>query len=85
MSSKQGVLSYRIEGEPTRTDLTGLAGLAPCIDLACGSGLVDSIRRNLSASGEQGWTDSQVVMSLILLNLAGGDCVDDVDRLTCTI
>jgi hypothetical protein len=26
----------------------------------------------------QGWEDSQVVMSLILLNLAGGDCVDDM-------
>lgn len=81
MSSKQGVLSYRIEGEPTRTDLTGLAGLAPHMDLACASGLLESIRRNMNACGEQGWTDAQVVMSLILLNLAGGDCVDDLDQL----
>ena len=28
--------------------------------------------------GGQGWTDSQIVLSLVLLNLAGGDCVDDV-------
>ena len=28
--------------------------------------------------GGQGWTDSQVVLSLVLLNLAGGDCVDDI-------
>jgi hypothetical protein len=26
----------------------------------------------------QGWTDNQIVMSLILLNIAGGDCVDDM-------
>jgi len=29
----------------------------------------------------QGWTDSEVVMSLILLNLAGGECVEDLNRL----
>ena len=26
----------------------------------------------------QGWPDSEVVMSLVLLNLAGGECVDDL-------
>jgi len=29
----------------------------------------------------QGWTDSQVIMSLILLNLSGGDCVEDLNIL----
>jgi hypothetical protein len=81
MSDKQGVLSYRIENEPTSQNLTALAGLAPYMDLACASGLVESIRRNVNACGEQGWTDAQVVMSLILLNLAGGECVDDLDHL----
>ena len=28
--------------------------------------------------GCQGWTDEQTVISLILLNLAGGDSVDDL-------
>jgi hypothetical protein len=79
--SKQGVLSYRIEGDPTRTDLTGVSGLAPFMDLACASGLVESIRRNVNACGDQGWSDAQLVMSLILLNLAGGECVDDLDQL----
>lgn len=81
MSNKQGVLSYRIEGESARADMTGLSGLASFIDLACASDVVDSLRRNLNICGGQGWTDSQVVMSLILLNLAGGDCVDDLDQL----
>jgi hypothetical protein len=31
--------------------------------------------------GGQGWTDAQIVMSLVLLNLVGGGCVDDLDRL----
>ena len=80
--SKQGILSYRIEQESASTNLTGLGGLAPYLDLACASGLVSSIHRNLEIrNGGQGWTDGQIVMSLILLNLAGGDCVDDLDRL----
>ena len=70
---KQGVLSYRIEGEPTSQNLTALSGLAAYLDLAVGSGLVDSLRRNMSVCGEQGWTDDQIVKSLVLLNLAGGD------------
>jgi len=44
------------------------------------SGLTDSIRRHLQvcARQKQGWTDAQIVMPLVLLNVAGGDCVDDL-------
>ena len=28
--------------------------------------------------GTQGWTDEQLIVSLMLLNLAGGECVDDL-------
>ena len=79
--SKQGILSYRVEGEQTSQDLTTLSGLAPYLDLMVGSGLTESIRRNVAVCGEQGWTDHEMVVSLVLLNLAGGDCVDDLDQL----
>jgi len=79
--SKQGVLSYRIESEPTRADLTVVSGLAPYLDLVCASGLVGSIEKNVRASGEQGWRDVQAVKSIVLLNLAGGECVDDLEHL----
>jgi len=52
------------------------------LDLAFASGLVRSIDRHLRIrTGEQGWTDRQIVLSLIALNLAGGDCVDDIEKL----
>lgn len=79
--SKQGILSYRMEGEPTSGGLTGLSGLAPYLDLICASGVIGSIEKNVRAAGEQGWTDAQSIMSLLLLNLAGGDCVDDLEHL----
>ncbi len=76
----QGVLPFRYESEPTASGMTALAGLPPYLELAAVSGLTDSIRRHLRAcSGKtQGWTDAQIVMSLVLLNVAGGDCVDDL-------
>jgi len=34
-------------------------------------------------SGRQGWLDIQMVLAVIFLNLAGGDCVEDLERLEC--
>ncbi len=76
----QGVLPFRYECESTASGMTALAGLPPYLELAMVSGLTDSIRRHLRVCflQEQGWTDSQIVMSLVLLNLAGGNSVDDL-------
>jgi len=49
------------------------------MDLAQVMKVRESIGRHLHVrDGGQGWSDAQVVMSLILLNLAGGECVDDL-------
>ncbi len=76
----QGVLPFRYECEPTGSGMTALAGLPPYLELAVVSGLTDSVRRHLQvcADQDQGWTDTQIVMSLVLLNVAGGNCVDDL-------
>ena len=76
----QGVLPFQYEEEKNNTGMTALAGLPTYLDLAYVMGLSDSIRKHINVRGEssQGWTDIQVVMSLILMNLAGGNCVDDL-------
>ena len=62
--------------------MTALAGLPLFLDLAWVTGLVESIRRHLKLrEGQQGWTDAQMVMALILLNLAGGEHVSDLEVL----
>ena len=58
-----------------------MSGLAPYVELIVACGVVESVCRNVRVCGEQGWTDHEIVMSLVLLNLAGGDCVDDLDHL----
>ncbi len=75
----QGVLPFKYEEEKTQSGMTALAGLPVYLDLAKVIGLSKSIQKHLKVRDNfQGWTDSQMVMSLVLLNLAGGDCVDDL-------
>jgi hypothetical protein len=77
---KQGVLPFSYECETTESGMTALAGLPAYLELAAIAKLPDSIQRHLEGCHlkEQGWMDTQIVMSLILLNIAGGDCVDDL-------
>ncbi len=78
----QGVLPYQLEVDPHKTSLTGLAGLPIYLDLAHVVGLRDAITEHVEVrSGSQGWTDAQMVTALILLNLAGGECVEDLEKL----
>lgn len=74
----QGILPYKYEEEKRDSDMTAIAGLPLYLDLAFALGLPQSIERNLSLRPHQGWTDSQMVLSLMFLTLAGGECVDDL-------
>jgi len=78
----QKALPYAYEIEEGKSGLTSVGGLPTYLDLASATGLVGSIDKHLRIrTGEQGWTDRQIVLSLIALNLAGGDCVDDIEKL----
>jgi len=75
----QGALPFKYEKEASSVGMTALGGLPLYLDLAQVAGLSKSIENHLGVRvGERGWTDSEVVMSLVLLNLAGGDCVEDL-------
>jgi len=75
----QGVLPFKYEEEKTDSGMTALAGLPIYLDLARVFGLSASIAQHVKIrENTQGWTDQQVLTSLILLNLAGGTSVDDL-------
>jgi len=75
----QGVLPYKYEEERNEAGMTGLAGLPIYLDLASVLGVGECIRAHVHVrESGQGWTDEQAILSLMLLNLAGGDCVDDI-------
>lgn len=78
----QGVFNFQYEVEKKSGGMTSLAGLPPYLEFGYVMGLGAAIRNRLKVrGGEQGWSDEQVVMALILLNLAGGDCVSDLTAL----
>ena len=87
---RQGVLPFQYAGEPA-SGMTALAGLPLYVELAQVAGLPQVIRRRVQArAGDQGWDDAQVILSLVLLNLAGGEAVEDLrvlekDAGLCTV
>jgi len=77
----QGVLGFQYEAETSSGGLTSLSGLPLYLDLIHASGLGTAIRQQVHVAGAQGWLDIQMVLAVIFLNLAGGDCVEDLERL----
>lgn len=68
----QGVLPFQYVAEGKGSGMTALAGLPLYLELAEVAGLPESIRQHLGLwEHGQGWTDTQIVMALVLLNLAG--------------
>ncbi len=52
------------------------------LDFAHVQGVCKSIDTHIGAKKErQGWTDGEILLSLILMNLAGGECVEDLSKL----
>lgn len=77
----QGVLPFQIEPEYSESGVTSFAGLPAYLELLHVLGLGSSIASHLERPGKQGYTDAQFLLPLILMNLAGGDCVADLERL----
>ncbi len=88
---RQGLLAFQYEEEPTTGGMTALAGLPLYVELAQVAGGPQAIRRHVQArAGGQGWDDAQVILALVLLNLAGGEAVADLgvleqDAGLCTV
>jgi hypothetical protein len=78
----QGELGFKYEIGHQGAGLTGMGGIGSYFDLAVRSGLLRSIERHVKArEGGQGWSDVEHILTLVMLNLVGGDCVEDVNRL----
>ena len=79
---KQGLLAFQYEQEKSRAGMTALSGLMMYLELMQAAGLRSSVERHVRLRERgQGWTDSQMIISLMLLNLAGGESVSDLDLL----
>lgn len=77
-----GVLPFQLSEEFSESGVTGLAGLPMYQELGHVLGLGKSVEKHLNVrSGKQGYTDVQFIIPLVLMNMAGGDCVADLAKL----
>ena len=77
----QVALPFNYGIEKTSSGLTAYAGLPIYLDLLHRMRFLESVEQHVGAHRDGKWSDSQLVMALLLLNLVGGDCVDDLKRL----
>ena len=75
----QGVLNFKYEEEKKDFGTTSTAGLLLFLDLLYKMDFIKMVNRHLDAKmNKQGWNDFYFLLSLMLLNICGGDCVDDI-------
>ena len=75
----QGTVPFHYVEEKSSTGVTGLSGLAAYLDMAAVACMSQSVGRHVRVrESGQGWTDAQMISSLVMLNLAGGESVDDL-------
>jgi hypothetical protein len=76
----QGSLPFQYQAEKNDSGLTGLAGLPLYVELCKQSGFIEYIGQTMKTK-IRGWTDAELILSLMMLNIAGGDCITDIERL----
>ena len=78
----QNGLPFKYEQEKKEKNLTALSGLLLYLGLFKKMKLDSIINKNLKVKAhKQGYRDDQIILSLILLNLAGGESVSDIKLL----
>ena len=78
----EGILPFRIDPEPLRTPILSFSGLPLIAEAFRGLGLDSSCRRHLTLKKrDRGFTEAQMVESFALMLAAGGECLDDFNRL----
>ena len=78
----QGILPFKYLETKKSKNFTGLSGILLYLELFDLLNLDKIISSKIQVKKyRQGWSDEQILQSLILLNLSGGDCVDDIAKL----
>ena len=81
MSRYNRLVPIRLEQDPTNCATTAFAGILPYLDLWNALGMPSAVDKIVHICGSQGWLDRQMVQGLVLVNLIGGDCVTDIEKL----
>src|SRR5208283_5886898 len=81
-SPTESPLLFAIDPEPTPERLTALGGIPLLVQAFRSLGLPASVQRHVHVKErERGYDEATLVESFVVLNAAGGECLDDFTRL----
>jgi hypothetical protein len=81
-SPTESPMLFEIDPEPARETLTALGGLPLLVQAFRSLGVPASVKRHVQVKERQrGYDEASFVESFVILNAAGGECLEDFDRL----
>lgn len=81
-SPTESPLLFEIDPEPLRETLTALGGIPLVVQTFRSLGLPDSVKQQVRVKERQrGYDEATFVESFVILNAAGGECLEDFERL----
>lgn len=82
MAEKEGLLPFKVIEEEAGEALTSYGGLPLVVETCEALGLARLIQQHVRIKQRQrGYSESQYVQSVIAMMAAGGDCLEDIERL----
>lgn len=82
MAEKEGLLPFKLIEDESGEALTSYSGLPLVVETCEALGLARLVERHVRIKQRQrGFSESEYVQSLIALMAAGGDCLEDIERL----
>ena len=81
-SPTESPLLFEFDSQPAEEMLTALRGLPLVVRAFRSMGLPGSVKQHLAVKERQrGYDEATFVESFVILNAAGGECLDDFERL----
>ena len=75
-------LAFELDLEPAKETWTARGGIPLVVQMSRALGLPASVNRNVKIKQRQrGFDEATFIESFVILNAAGGDCLDDFDYL----
>src|SRR5215813_14634360 len=82
MAEKEGLLPFKLIEDGSGEALTSYGGLPLVVETCEALGLGRLVKQHVRIKQrERGYSESQYVQSVIALMAAGGDCLEDIERL----
>jgi hypothetical protein len=82
MAEREGLLPFKLIEEETGEALTSYSGLPLVLETCEALGLARLVKEHVRIKRRQrGFSESEYVQSVVALMAAGGDCLEDIERL----